>query len=52
MALVMGEKFPRAALLEALYRFVTEDLNKRRPAPSAAQQPQKSWADGWGQQKK
>jgi hypothetical protein len=52
MALVMGEKFPRAALLEALYRFVTEDLNKRKPAPSAAQQPQKSWADGWGQQKK
>lgn len=51
LALVMGEKFPRAALLEALYRFVTSDLNKRglsRPAPPT----EKSWADGWDQKQK
>lgn len=51
MALVMGEKFPRAALLESVYRFVTEDLKKRKPAASPAK-PAKSWADGWGQQQK
>ncbi|MGQ9917282.1 MAG: LssY C-terminal domain-containing protein, partial [Bryobacteraceae bacterium] len=48
LALVMGEKFPRAALLESLYRFVTADLKERglsRPAPP----PEKSWADGWNQ---
>lgn len=51
MALVMGERFPRAALLEALYRFVTSDLQKRglsRPAPPL----EKSWADGWNQMQK
>lgn len=51
MALVMGEKFPRAALLESLYRFVTADLKKRglsRPAPPT----EKSWADGWDQKQK
>lgn len=51
LALVMGEKFPRAALLEALYRFVTSDLKQRglsRPAPPT----EKSWADGWGQKQK
>jgi len=52
VALVMGEKFPRGALLESIYRFVTEDLKKRRAAAPAAQQPQKSWAEGWGQEKK
>jgi hypothetical protein len=52
LALVMGEKFPRGALLESVYRFVTEDLKKRRAAAPAAQQPQKSWAEGWGQEKK
>lgn len=51
MALVMGEKFPRAALLESVYRFVTEDLKKRKPA-APAPQPPRSWADGWSQQKK
>lgn len=51
LALVMGEKFPRAALLESLYRFVTADLKKRglsRPAPPT----EKSWADGWDQKQK
>ncbi len=48
MALVMGEPFPRAALLESLYRFVTADLEKRGKA-APAQQPRKSWADGWSQ---
>ncbi|MEJ5367578.1 MAG: LssY C-terminal domain-containing protein [Bryobacteraceae bacterium] len=48
MALVMGETFPRAALLESLYRFVTADLEKRGKAASAPQ-PQKSWAEGWSQ---
>ncbi len=51
MALVMGEKFPRAALLESVYRFVTGDLKKRKAAAPASQPP-KSWADGWSQQKK
>lgn len=51
MALVMGEKFPRAALLESVYRFVTEDLKKRKPAAPASQ-PSRPWSDGWGQQKK
>lgn len=48
MALVMGEPFPRAALLESLYRFVTADLEKRGEA-APAPQPQKSWAEGWSQ---
>ncbi len=48
MALVMGEPFPRAALLESLYRFVTADLEKRGKA-APAPQPQKSWAGGWSQ---
>ncbi len=47
----MGEKFPRAAMLESVYRFVTADLKNRKPAAPAAQQP-KSWSEGWGQQKK
>jgi len=48
MALVMGEPFPRAALLESLCRFVTADLEKRGKA-APAPQPKKSWADAWGQ---
>lgn len=51
MALVMGEKFPRAALLESAYRFVAGDLKKRHPSAPAAPPP-KSWSDGWGQPKK
>ncbi|MGC8884444.1 MAG: LssY C-terminal domain-containing protein [Bryobacteraceae bacterium] len=53
VALQMGEPFPRAALLEALYRFVTEDLEKRglsKPAVAPRQrQEKKSWAEGWNQ---
>jgi len=51
MALVMGEKYPRAALLESVYRFVTEDLKKKKPA-AASPQPAKPWSEGWGQQQK
>lgn len=51
MALVMGERFPRAALLESVYRFVTGDLKKLKAAAPASQPP-RSWADGWSQQKK
>jgi hypothetical protein len=51
MALVMGEKYPRAALLESVYRFVTEDLRKKKPA-AASSQPAKPWSEGWGQQQK
>lgn len=53
VALEMGAKFPRAALLEALYRFVTADLEKKGAAPAAAQrapaEQKKSWAEGWSQ---
>jgi hypothetical protein len=40
-ALAMGTKFPRAALFEALIRFVIDDLGKRPKAPAKAA--------GWGQ---
>lgn len=50
VALQMGEKFPRAALLEALYRFVTADLEKRGLArPASAPQPKRGWGEDWGQ---
>lgn len=51
VALQMGEKFPRAALLEALYRFVTADLEKRGLArPATAPAPKKQgWGEGWSQ---
>jgi len=53
VALQMGETFPRAALLEALYRFVTADLAKRGLSKAAAapqeKQGKKSWAEGWSQ---
>ncbi len=55
------QKFPRTALLEALYRFVADDLEKKpdalksisgaKPAPATKAEPGKSWADGWGQKK-
>ncbi|GIU78715.1 MAG: hypothetical protein KatS3mg005_1953 [Bryobacteraceae bacterium] len=51
MALVMGEKYPRAALLESVYRFVTEDLKKKKPAAAVAQ-PSRPWSEGWGQPQK
>ena len=53
VALQMGETFPRVALLEALYRFVTADLEKRGLSKAAAvpqeKQGKKSWAEGWSQ---
>ncbi len=51
MALVMGEMYPRAALLESVYRFVTEDLKKKKPAAAVAQ-PSRPWSEGWGQPQK
>lgn len=51
VALNMGEKFPRATLLEALYRFVTEDLDKRGLGRKAPPAPggNKGWGEGWSQ---
>jgi hypothetical protein len=50
-ALSMGEKFPRAALLESLWRFVTDDLAKNgQAAPAGTVKPAaKKWGEGWGQ---
>ncbi len=50
VALQMGETFPRAALLEALYRFVTADLEKRGAGKRPAAPAQKAgWGEGWSQ---
>ena len=49
-------KYPRAALLEALVRFVVDDLTKRpgqpqQPAAETKKEPSKSWVEGWTQKK-
>lgn len=51
VALAMGSKFPRAALLEAVVRFVEDDLAKSgvKPAEVTKTQKKKGWADGFGQ---
>lgn len=56
------QKFPRTALLESLYRFVVDDLEKKpdalksisgaKTAPAARKdEPSKSWVEGWSQKK-
>lgn len=53
VALSMGSKFPRATLLEAVVRFVEDDMAKNGAAPPAetskTETKKKGWADGFGQ---
>lgn len=52
-----GSSFPRAALFEALLRYVMDDLAAQGKQPSTSTVPSSdparpgSWADGWGQKK-